>query len=285
MKASSRDSVKVRELERTRAAWDAIAAGYDEFVTSSRDWALPLKILRRVGVSPGMRFLDVASGSGALSIPAARLGAEVLAADISPAMVERLKARAREEGLSNLRSVVMDGHALELEDDSFDLAGSQFGVMLFPDLPRGLAEMARVTEPGGRVLMVAYGPPAEVGFLGLFIDAMRSVVPGFTGLPMDPPPLPFQVADPQKLREEMTAAGLQAVRVEQDSEDLEFRSGREAWDWVTNSNPIAVEMIADLTEEQRSEVRGALDGLLRERSGGPGPTVVRNRVHIAIGTK
>jgi len=59
-----------------------------------------------------MRFLDVAAGTGALSIPAARLGAQVMATDISPAMVKRLNARAREEGLPNLDARVMDGLAL-----------------------------------------------------------------------------------------------------------------------------------------------------------------------------
>src|SRR3712207_1125100 len=116
-----------------RTAWDEIAAGYDECVTPTHMW-LANEALRLAGLRPGMRLLDVAPGSGALSIPAARLGALVLAADLSPNMVERLKARAREEGLSNVEARVMDGHALELEDDTFDISGSQFGVMLFPDL-------------------------------------------------------------------------------------------------------------------------------------------------------
>ena len=53
----------------------------------------------------------------------------------------------------------MDCHALELPDDRFDVTGSQFGVMLVPDQPRALREMVRVTKPGGRVLVIAYGPP------------------------------------------------------------------------------------------------------------------------------
>ena len=133
--------------EQTRAAWDQIAAGYDAFVTPTHLW-LGNEGLRRAGLRPGMRFLDVAAGSGALSLPAARLGARVLATDLSPAMLERLKARARQEGL-DIETRVMDGQALELEDNTFDLAGSQFGVMLFPDMPRGLREMVRVTKPGG----------------------------------------------------------------------------------------------------------------------------------------
>ena len=72
-----------QELTQTRAAWDEIAVGYDDFVTPSHMW-LASEGLRRAGLRPGMRFLDVAAGSGALSVPAARLGAQVLATDLSP---------------------------------------------------------------------------------------------------------------------------------------------------------------------------------------------------------
>ena len=175
-------------------AWDEIAAGYDRTNTATQMW-LGNEGLRRAGLRPGMRFLDVAAGSGALSIPAARLGARVLATDLSPAMLERLERRARDEGLS-VETRVMDGHALDLDDDSFDVAGSQFGVMLFPDMPKGISELARVVKPGGRVLMTVYGDPHEIEFLGFFVASIQAVVPAFEGPPMDPLPLPFQLHDP-----------------------------------------------------------------------------------------
>ena len=152
----------------------------------------------RAGLGPGQRFLDVAAGSGALSIPAARLGASVVATDISRTMLERLAARAADEGLTGIETRVMDGHELDFADDTFDVVGSQFGVMLFPDLPRGLREMARVTKPGGRVLLVVYGPPTRIDFIAFFLGAIQAVVPGFEGLPSDPPPLPFQIAEVEK---------------------------------------------------------------------------------------
>jgi ubiquinone/menaquinone biosynthesis C-methylase UbiE len=51
-----------------------------------------------------------------------------------------------------------------IDDDSFDMAGSQFGVMLFPDMPMGVSEMVRVAKPGGRVLMIVYGDPHKIVF-------------------------------------------------------------------------------------------------------------------------
>ena len=273
------------EVNQIQKAWDDIAPGYDEYVTPTGNWELPEKALRLAGLQKGMNFLDVASGSGALSIPAARMGAQVLAADLSPKMIDLLHRRARNEGLSNLEGRVMDGYNLELNDNTFDIAGSQFGVMLFPDLPRGLTEMARVTKPGGRVLMVVYGPPMNVEFLGYFINAIQIVVPTFSAPPMDPPPLPFQVANPDILRQRMNEAGFKDIAIEPGIERLTFRTGKEMWDWVTNSNPIPAQMISNLTEEQKVEVQLALDDMLRERASGKAVAVLEAEVNIGIGTK
>ncbi len=268
-----------------RDPWDQIAAGYDAFVTPTHMW-LANEGLRRSGLRPGARFLDVAAGSGALSIPAARLGAQVLSTDMSPIMLERLEVRARQEGL-NLETRVMDGHALELEDGTFDMAGSQFGVMLFPDMPRGISELARVIKPGGRVLMNVYGAPQKIEFFGFFVHAIQAAVPSFTGPPMDPPPLPFQLQDPEKLRLELGKAGLKDIRVETITERLEFQSGQHLWDWLTNSNPIVGMVLAELslTNEQGAVVRQALDDMVSKRSGGSGPAVLTNPINIGIGTK
>lgn len=284
--ASRRTEIRGIMAEQTEIqnAWTEIAPEYDEFVTPS-NVAIAEGALQRVEVRPAMRVLDVAAGSGALSLPAARVGAEVLATDISPAMVDRLKARAREEGLSNLEAHTMDGHELALEDDTFDITGSQFGVMLFPDLQQGLSELVRVTKPGGHVVLVTMGPPSEIEFLEFFLEAVRSAVPGFTGLPMDPPPLPFQVSDPETLHEKLADAGLADIRVETANHRLEFESGTRMWGWVTASNPIGAEMVADLTAKQITAAQTALDAKLRERSGGRGSAVLNNTVNIAIGTK
>lgn len=283
MTTQEETSMKAEGLEQTREAWDKIADGYDRFVTPTH-MRLAEQGLRRAGLERGQRFLDVACGSGALSITAARLGAQVTGVDLSPVMVERLEARARREGFSGLEGRVMDGQDLEFDDAAFDVAGSQFGVMLFPDLPRGLEEMVRVTRPGGRVLVNVFGPPEQVEFLAFFLTAIRSVVPGFTPPPLDEPGSPMQASDPRVFRERLLEAGLEDVRLETVTERLRFSSGQETWDWLTNSNPVTGMLLARLSRKQQEEARAALGRLVRERAGGAGPAVLTNPVHIGVGT-
>ena len=265
-------------------AWDAIAEGYDRYV-APQEVDLANEALRLAGLRAGQRLLDVAAGTGGLSLPAARLGAHVLATDWSPAMIERFQARARAEGLRDAEGRVMDCHALDIPDDSFDVTASQFGVMLVPDQPRAVREMVRVTKPDGRVILIAYSHPAELEFLQFFVAAMKTVAPEFPGLPDDPPPLEFQVADPEVLRARLTDAGLRDVRVERTAERPAFASGQEMWDWLYNGNPIAEMVVEDLSGEQRDTMRQILDGMLRERTGANGRAVITNPVHIGIGTK
>jgi ubiquinone/menaquinone biosynthesis C-methylase UbiE len=277
--------VSSQQTEDTQAAWDKIAPGYDKNVTHTHIW-LGNEGLRHAELRTGMRFLDVAAGTGALSIPAARLGARVLATDQSPVMLDSLRERAREEGL-NIETRVMDGHALELDDNSFDMAGSQFGVMLFPDMPKGISEMVRVVKPGGRVLMNVYGNPHKIEFFGFFVGAIQSVRPDFNGPPIDPPPLPFQLQDPERLRKELAAAGLKDLQIQTITETLEFQTGKELWDWLVWSNPIVEQVLGSLnvTIDERGVIQQALEKMVRERAGSTGAARLTNPINIGVGTK
>lgn len=274
-----------QEQQNTRAAWDKIAPGYDKTNTSTQMW-LGNTGLCYAGLCAGIQFLDVAAGSGALSIPAARLGAKVIATDQSPIMLELLRARADQEGLK-IETRVMDGHALELDDNSFDLVGSQFGVMLFPDMPKGIREMVRIVKPGGHVLMIVYGDPHQIDFLSFLVGAVQSVRPDFDGPPMDPPPLPFQLVDPERLRHEFTKAGLTDIKIETIIESTVFQTGQELWDWIVCSNPIVDMVLAELnlTNNEIEVIQKTLEKMVRERAGGNGPAKLTNPINIGVGTK
>ncbi|ONI92295.1 SAM-dependent methyltransferase [Saccharothrix sp. ALI-22-I] len=265
-------------------AWDAIAALYDEHVAPGES-DLALAGLRLAGVRKGDTFLDVATGPGGLGLPAARLGAKVLAVDWAPGMIERFNAHVAAEGL-DAEGRVMECHRLDIADDTYDVTGSQFGVMLVPDQARALREMVRVTKPGGRVFLTAYGNPDEFEALHFFVSAVRAVVPEFEGIPEDEPPLEFQVSDPEVLRRRLTDAGLKDVTVDTSHhERIEVLSGQQLWDWCIGGNPIPGALVADFTDEQREDIIRVLDGMIRERSAHNGPAVFTAPLNIGVGTK
>lgn len=202
-------------------------------------------------------------------------------------MVAQFESRVRSEGLTNASARVMDAHALDLEDDHFDASGSQFGIMLVPDQASALREMVRVTKPGGRVLLVAYGPPKEFEALQHFIAALQTVAPDFEGLP-DPPPLEFQVSDPEVLRERLVAAGIRDVEVDSTQQErLELSTGQEVWDWMFFSNPITAMLLDDIgvDETDRATMRSALERMVRDRDDGSGVAVLTAPLNIGWGRK
>jgi ubiquinone/menaquinone biosynthesis C-methylase UbiE len=141
-------------------------------------------LVRSLGITAGMKVLDLGCGDGTTALPAARLGADVLGVDIARNLVEAGNRRAKEEGLSNLRFEHGDATDLRgLESQSFDLVVSIFGAMFAPKPVEVAREMVRVTRPGGRIVMgnwipndptlvaqilktsAAYSPPPPEGFI------------------------------------------------------------------------------------------------------------------------
>jgi demethylmenaquinone methyltransferase / 2-methoxy-6-polyprenyl-1,4-benzoquinol methylase len=174
------------QAEQVRDMFDRIAGVYDVLNTAMtvglhRRWRERAADLARVG--SGSRVLDVATGTGDLAIElGGRVGAggEVVGSDFSEGMLAR--ARAKAAGTAGLDATVRFewGDALELpyEAGSFDAATVGFGARNFSDLARGLAEMARVVRPGGRVVVLEITTPTRwplALFFGLWFDRL---VPG-----------------------------------------------------------------------------------------------------------
>src|SRR5215470_13220512 len=111
-------------------------------------------LVRSIGVSKGMKVLDLGGGDGTTALPAAQLGAEVVVVDIARNLVAAGNKRASEAGLLNLRFREGDATNLSgLKDASFDLVVSVFGAMFAPKPFDVAKEMVRVTRPGGRIVM------------------------------------------------------------------------------------------------------------------------------------
>lgn len=107
-------------------------------------------LVRALRPAPGVRWLDVATGTGAVATLAARAGAEVTGIDLAPGLIETARRLAEEEGL-DIRFDTGDAEALPVEDASFDVVSSSMGVIFAPDHAAMAGELARVTRPGGRI--------------------------------------------------------------------------------------------------------------------------------------
>jgi ubiquinone/menaquinone biosynthesis C-methylase UbiE len=111
-------------------------------------------LAKGLGITKGLKVLDLGCGDGTTALPEARLGADVLGVDIASNLVEAGNKRAKEEGLTNCRFQEGDASNLhELKDNSFDLVVSIFGAMFAPRPFDVAKEMVRVTRPGGRIVM------------------------------------------------------------------------------------------------------------------------------------
>jgi ubiquinone/menaquinone biosynthesis C-methylase UbiE len=111
-------------------------------------------LVQRLGISKGLKVLDVGCGDGTTALPEAKLGADVLGIDIARYLVDAGNKRAEEHGLTNLRFQEGDASNLEqVPDKSFDLVVSIFGAMFAPKPFDVAKEMVRVTRPGGRIVM------------------------------------------------------------------------------------------------------------------------------------
>jgi ubiquinone/menaquinone biosynthesis C-methylase UbiE len=141
-------------------------------------------LVGHIGVSKGLKVLDLGCGDGTTAIPAAKLGADVLGVDIASNLVAAGNKRAREMDLSNCRFEEGDATNLQpLPDKAFDLVVSIFGAMFAPKPVDVAKETVRVTKPGGRIVMgnwipgdptlvaqilkisSAYTPPPPEGFI------------------------------------------------------------------------------------------------------------------------
>ncbi len=158
-------------------------------------------VVSRLGITQGLKVLDLGCGDGTTALPEAMLGAEVLGVDIAGNLVAAAQKRAADAGLKNLRFQQGDACDLrDLKDKSFDLVVSMFGAMFAPKPFDVAKEMVRVSRPGGRISMgnwipndptlvaqilkicSAYSPPPPQGFISPMTWGVESnVIERFTG--------------------------------------------------------------------------------------------------------
>jgi len=157
----------------------------------------------------GLKILDIATGTGSLSILAAKMlepmKGIVLATDYSEKMIEILDRKIKAQGLKNITAKVMDGQALEIEDNSFDLAYSIFGIMFFPDRLKGFKEMLRVLKINGKAVLLTWTTQNPIA------NIMMAII---KKLNINLPAKGTVLSDPDEFKSEMSKAGFSEVEIQ-----------------------------------------------------------------------
>jgi SAM-dependent methyltransferase len=201
-------------------------------------------LVDRLGARADERWLDLATGTGAVALRAARAGARVTGLDLAPALVETAKRIAAAEGVA-IRLEVGDVEDLPYEDAAFDVVSSAVGVIFAPDHDAVARELARVCRPGGRLGIVSWRPDPE--YQQVFEPFREPREPG--------------AGDPEDWGREEYAAKLLG-----DSFELEFAegdarirgdSGEAVWQLMVSSAGPLKAMVESLNEERRDELHRA----------------------------
>lgn len=219
-----------------RYGWDLAAGG-----AYAQHWHAALagvqaELLFAAGPAPGERVLDVACGTGIVSVAAAQAvgpSGQVLGIDLSQRMVDAAQRHARDLDLPHATFARMDAESLALPDAGFDLALCALGLMYLPDPAAALREMCRVLRPGGRVALAVWGERARCGWAPLFpiVDAevASEVCPLFFGL-----------GQGEALACLCAASGLQVTDQRRRADMLDYAGADEACEAAFAGGPVAL---------------------------------------------
>jgi ubiquinone/menaquinone biosynthesis C-methylase UbiE len=189
---------------------------------------------------PGLRYLDLACGTGAMAELAAARGADVTGIDLAPVLIQTARARAAEQGLE-IDYRVGDCENLDVEDGAFEAVSSTLGIMFAPDHQSAARELARITAPGGRIALANWTPTGGLG-------RMFKVMAPF--LPAPPPSSPFAWGDEAHVRELLGDAF--ELEIAEHVSTVRLPSGEDFWElFSTSYGP--TKTLADSLESDRRE--------------------------------
>jgi SAM-dependent methyltransferase len=203
------------------------------------------EVIDRLEPGPGVTWLDLACGTGAVAELAARRGADVTGVDLAPALIETAQERAREQGL-DIDYRVGDCENLEFEDAAFDVVSSTCGVMFAPDHEATARELARVAKPGGRIGLANW-TPAEKGLAAIF-----RIMKPFQPTPPAGAGYPFDWGDEQHVQELLGDAF--DLEIERHVSPLRLPDGEAYWQLFSTSYGPTRTLSENLDDERREEL-------------------------------
>jgi SAM-dependent methyltransferase len=217
-------------------------------------------MLDMAGVGSGARVLDVAAGAGGQTLTTARrVGPEgrVLATDISSNILAFAERNAREAGLDNVETLVVDGEQLDVEPGTFDAVISRVGFIYFPDQHGAFVGMRRALRPGGRLAGIVYSTPEANAFFSIPVSIIRRRAQ----LPAPAPgqPGPFSLGAPGVIEASYERAGFTEVEVRRMSTPLRLASAAEFVRFARESFGALHQMLSGLSDAEREEAWGEIE--------------------------
>jgi ubiquinone/menaquinone biosynthesis C-methylase UbiE len=271
MSAKAFDPVVYKET--THKQWQDAAAAWDRWGEVIERWLGPATevMLDMAGIRDGARVLDVAAGAGGQSIAAARrvgTGGSVLATDISSNLLHFATRRAREAGVGNVETALLDGERLDVPEASFDAVISRVGFIYFPDQQAALRGMWRALKPGGRLSGIVYSTAQANAFFSVPVSIIRRRAE----LPPPAPgqPGPFSFGEPGVIEAAYERAGFSALETRRMAAPLRLASAAECVRFQQESFGALHQMLSGLSDDGRKDAWAEIEQALGpfEQDGG-----------------
>lgn len=260
--------------------WNLASKGYAEKVAPYFMEPYAEEFVQYMEVDNTSDVLEIATGSGALALSLAKEVKSLLATDFSPGMLDILKIRVHEAGLTNVTFALMDGQEIKLENNSMDGAACSFGLMLFPDRHKGFSELNRVVKPGGKVLVSTWTNPDQFEALGIFMSSIQQAFPDMPK-PDTPPPV-LSLADPVKFKSEMENAGFREVEIHQTTRQTILDNFEQMWSMLTIGAPPIRKLIEQVGSTGLDRIKLEM-AKLTESKFGNGPITLNNTANVGVG--
>lgn len=167
-----------KQPHQVSAMFDQVSTHYDRtntVMSVGNDQLWRVATTHAIDPHPGDRILDLAAGTGTSSASIAKSGATVIAADFSPGMIE--VGRKKFGRIRNMQFVEADATNLPFKDDEFDATTISFGLRNVVEPKKAIAEMFRVTRPGGRIVICEFSTPPNRVMKGLYDFYLKRVTP------------------------------------------------------------------------------------------------------------
>ena len=248
--------------DQSRDTWRQMAEGWEDrndwlsgMTASVYDW-----LVEKAAPEPGETFLDIAAGTGVLTLRVAERvgdGGRVISTDFAPEMVDVARRQGERAGAGNVEYRVLDAERMELDDDSVDGVVCRFGYMLMADPAAALKESRRVLREGGRLAFAVWMTPDRNPWAAL--PGMTLVQRGHIPPPEPGAPGIFAMGEADRVRELVTGAGFGEPELEEVAFEFHYADFDDLWDSLVRlAGPLA-RVILELPEDERQATRAAIE--------------------------